>query len=225
MHRSLPNYCLMACLCCWWVPRAQGQDPTRFADEIADYHRRDTVSPPADGVVLFVGSSSIRMWHDVADYFPGVPVINRGFGGSQMSDLLHNADALIFRYKPSQIFIYEGDNDIAHGKSSRQVMCDTKKLMKQIRRRLPGVPVVFLSAKPSPARWDKKAEFEKLNRRLARYACWRRKVSFADTWSALMDATGQPNPEFYLEDQLHLTAKAYQAWQQVLASFIIKAKP
>src|SRR4030042_199729 len=125
---------------------------------------------PNQKIILFTGSSSINMWNDIQDYFPGKVIINTGFGGSHMSDLLFYLEDIVIKYKPDQIFIYEGDNDIASGKKPARILKDTRKVVHQLNKVLPSVPIALISPKPSLARWELKQEYGELNRRFERYA-------------------------------------------------------
>ena len=128
-------------------------DPTRFEDTVLEYEAFDREHPFPEGAVLFVGSSSIRMWKSLDEDFPEKTAVNRGFGGSQFSDLLYYLDRLVTCYQPSKIFIYEGDNDISAGKKPKEILNDAKQVRQQIAAKLRGVPVYFIAAKPSVARW------------------------------------------------------------------------
>lgn len=108
----------------------QAQDPTRFADQIAEFKNDAPVS--GDNLIIFTGSSSVRMWKDVADRYSDFNIVNRGFGGSQMSDLLYYLDDIVTSSKPCQVFIYEGDNDINAGKSTDEILMDASKVLEKI---------------------------------------------------------------------------------------------
>lgn len=198
---------------------AQAQDPGRFNTEIEQLARKRDSLQVADPV-LFVGSSTIRMWRWLAEDFPGMPVLNLGFGGSQMSDLLHFAESLVVPARPRKIFIYEGDNDIAAGKSACRIMRDTRRLLRLLEEELPAVPVVLISAKPSPSRWSLQKKYERLNRRLDKLSRRREELSFANTWAVMLDNEGKPRPDIFLRDQLHMNRKGYELWAEALRPFL-----
>jgi hypothetical protein len=141
----------------------------KWESTILKFEKSDQETPPPEGVNLFVGSSSIVML-DVVRLFPEYKVLNRGFGGSQFSDLLYYVNRVVTPYKPAKIFIYEGDNDIFLGENPKNILKEAKKVRKIIAKKLPGVPVVFISAKPSVARWKLKEQYESFNRGLKKYA-------------------------------------------------------
>ncbi len=194
--------------------------PERWEPAIRQFERQDSLNPVVPGAVLFVGSSSIAKWQDVADYFPDQRVLNRGFGGSEFSDLLHYADRVIYPYKPAKIFIYEGDNDLANGESPGQILNEAKQLRSKIRKALGDTPVVFISPKPSVARWELKDQYEALNASLAKYAAQEKNTEFADVWTPALDENGRVLADIFVADSLHLNAAGYRIWQKALAPYL-----
>ena len=199
---------------------AQEQGPERWENTIQKFEQQDAQNPVEPGAVLFTGSSSVAIWQDIADYFPDSRIVNRGFGGSQFSDLLYYADRVIYPYRPSKVFIYEGDNDIAAGDSPQRIMREAKKLRKKIKKALGDTPVVFISPKPSVARWKMKDTYEDLNARLKAYADKTKNTEFADVWTPALDDNGRVVDHIFLEDNLHMNAEGYKIWQKVLAPYV-----
>ena len=195
------------------------QDPLRFQKEVSDLVSADT-AVNSKRLILFTGSSSIRLWHNLAESFPGKNVLNRGFGGSEMSDLLYYTPQLILKHKPNIVFIYEGDNDIAAGRSTEQILTNADSLIKIIRAALPKTKIIFISPKPSGARWHLKTQYEEFNSKLAQFTKSRKRVYFADVWSPMLDATGNLLPGLFLEDDLHMNEKGYVIWTKVLNQFL-----
>ncbi|WKN43920.1 GDSL-type esterase/lipase family protein [Tunicatimonas pelagia] len=203
-----------------FVAVAQEQGPERWEKTIQKFEQQDAQNSVEPGAILFTGSSSIAMWQDISDYFPNQRIVNRGFGGSQFSDLLHYADRVISPYRPSKIFIYEGDNDISAGDSPKQIMREAKKLRKKIKKALGDTPVIFISPKPSVARWELKETYEDLNARLKKYADKTENTEFADVWNPALDDNGEVVEHIFLEDNLHMNAEGYKIWQQALAPYV-----
>jgi lysophospholipase L1-like esterase len=203
---------------------AQVYNPRTFEKNIKGFDRRDSLEKTQAGSNLFVGSSSITNWKDVASYFPEAYVINRGFGGSKFEDLLFFADRTIMKYKPAKIFIYEGDNDIAGGVSIEVMLKQAKELREKIAKELPNVPVVFISVKPSVARWHLKDKYEDLNRQLKKYCKKTKNTQFADVWSPMLDEKGEVFKHVFLEDNLHMKPEGYAIWEKVLKPFVINNK-
>lgn len=197
-------------------------DPARYSKEIARFAESDRVAMPASGGVLFVGSSSIRGWN-VHAAFPGLPVINRGFGGSQMSDAVYYADRLIWPYAPRTIVVYEGDNDISVGKSAERVADDYAALVKRIREKLPEARIVCLSIKPSPSRAKHLATQQDANRRLSSLVAQDKRSTFVDIGTCLLDEQGVPREGYFQRDRLHLNFLGYHQWNEVLRPILYQA--
>jgi lysophospholipase L1-like esterase len=190
-------------------------DPARFESEIAAFEAWDRQNSFPPDAVLFVGSSSIRFW-PTAESFPGVAVINRGFGGSHASDVVHFAGRIVFKYKPQTIVFYAGDNDIADGKSPQQVADDFGKFATLVHERLPAARIIYLPIKPSPSRWQKWPQAKEVNELVAAFIADKPWVKYVDTATPLLGTDGQPKPELYRDDCLHLNDDGYKLWNEVL---------
>jgi lysophospholipase L1-like esterase len=198
---------------------SNAQDPKRFEADIQKFEKLDQTNL-SQGDILFVGSSSIRFWKSLQNDFPKYKVINRGFGGSHMSDLLFYLDALVLKYKPKQIFIYEGDNDINDKESPKSILRETKIIVQKIRETLPKAEIVLISAKPSIARWNFKKRYERLNRLFQNYAEKHSYLQFVDVWNPMLNEEGRPMPDIFIEDDLHMNAKGYQIWKEVIEPYL-----
>jgi lysophospholipase L1-like esterase len=198
------------------------QDPLRFQNEVNKLVAGDTAVKKKK-LILFTGSSSVRLWQSLASDFPNYNVVNRGFGGSEMSDLIYYADQLIIRYKPKQVFIYEGDNDLANGKSPDEVVQQAKQLITQIRKKLSSkVQILFISPKPSPSRWSMREKYEEYNQKLALLCSQQEHVTFVDVWSSMLDIDEVVRKDLFIEDGLHMNATGYRIWRQMIGSYIKK---
>lgn len=200
---------------------SQGQDPQLFKAEVDALLAK---WPPAEnqGRILFTGSSSVRLWPDLQASFPETPVLNLGFGGSQFSDLLYYLEELVVAYQPKQVFIYEGDNDLAAAETPNAIQKEARLLVKRLKKRLPNTPVVFISAKPSPSRWQLSSAYLELNQKLARLAKRKSLVDFVDIWSPMMLDADTVRPDLFLEDRLHMNAEGYEIWKKVIKNVIIQ---
>lgn len=220
---KLASISLMACLLLFSPSiMAQAPKPERFEQEVKNFDRLDSIEQVKPGSNLFVGSSTIRLWKDISDYFPGSYIINRGFGGSTYADLLHYADRAIMPYKPARIFIYEGDNDIHFGVPTDTILKQAITLRKKIAAAFPDVPVVFISAKPSISKWHLRDQYITLNKALKKYAAKEKLTSFADVWTPMLDKDKVVFQDIFLKDNLHMKAKGYQIWQKVLEPYLVK---
>jgi len=197
------------------VGQVADPDPTRFADAIETFAQYDTKNSfPAEATV-FVGSSSIVFW-DTAARFPGMPLINRGFGGSVMSDLVHYVDETVVKYAPRTVVVYEGDNDTSAGKRSQQILEDYQEFVEAVREALPSTRIVILSIKPSLARWDVWPEMQASNAAIKAYADTDARVDFIDVGTAMLGADGLPIPELFIRDGLHMTSAGYDIWDEIM---------
>lgn len=169
---------------------------------------------PAPSVLLFTGSSSIRLWKSLPVDFPDYLTINTGFGGSQFSDLIAARDTAIFRYQPEVLFVYEGDNDLALGKSVATVVNDARLLMAEVRQRLPQTQLVLISPKPSPARWKLQQEYQALNEQLRDLCSADPMVHFIDMWPLMLKDNGRVNGHLFVSDSLHMNAEGYARWRE-----------
>ncbi|MFV0592726.1 MAG: GDSL-type esterase/lipase family protein [Draconibacterium sp.] len=196
------------------------QDPARYKDAVANLSAKEYQFSPDKKLVVFAGSSSIRMWKDVQDYFPGFNVINNGFGGSQYSDLIYYSDQLIMNRKPDIVFIYEGDNDIAANKKPADIAKEAKSLIQNIEDKLPDTEIVVISAKPCIKRWELRENYKKLNRRLFRLTKKSDQVEFANVWNVMLDSKGKLYQDIFLDDGVHMNKKGYDLWAKEIGKFL-----
>ncbi|MFM1878421.1 MAG: hypothetical protein RLZZ241_1287 [Bacteroidota bacterium] len=203
------------------LTQLKAQDPLRFKTEVQQLKETLTASwNPYKPTVLFTGSSSIRMWHNLSEDFPEFQVVNTGFGGSQASDLQFYLADLVLAYNPLKVFIYEGDNDLASGKSVGQTLKDLRLLVKTIHSRYPGLPVVLIGAKPSISRWNLKGKYQRFNRKLMNWTKKQVHTSFADVWKPMLSQPQKLNETLFISDGLHMNAEGYQIWKGVIGPFL-----
>ncbi len=194
----------------------QAQDPTRFEADIQPFERADQTTPPPEDPVLFVGSSSVRMWTSLEADFPDYPVMNRGFGGSHMSDLLYYFDRVVTVYDPALILVYEGDNDLAGGKSVDEVYDDYLEFVAMADEQLPDADIAFIATKPSPSRAPYLEVTRELNERLEALASTDPHLWYVDVFTPMLNDSGQPRPELFGSDMLHMNASGYDLWQSIV---------
>jgi len=207
-------HCLLAlCALCFLSTALLAQG---FEAEISAFEQADLASPPPANPVLFVGSSSIRVWPDLAGDFPDYPVMNRGFGGSKMSDLLYYFDRVVAPYDPALILVYEGDNDLAAGMSVDQVYDDYLEFLALVEEQLPDADVAFIATKPSPSRSQYLEVTRQLNARLEDLASNDFHLWFIDVFTPMLNDSGQPRPELFGSDMLHMNAAGYELWQSIV---------
>lgn len=195
---------------------AQRHGPEQWQAEIAALVAGDAAHPPPQHGVLFVGSSSIRLWTTLAADLPGVPTINRGFGGSLIADSTYYADRIAVPYHPKLIVMYAGDNDVDEGHTAGQVIDDFKAFVARVRRDLPHVAIAYLSIKPSVARAAKWPRMRAANEGISNWVRTKKDVMFVDVAAKMLDADGKPRPELLREDGLHMRPAGYAIWIDAL---------
>lgn len=195
-----------------------------FADEIKAFKKQDSLQLPPKNPILFVGSSSFRLWKNVQNDFPGYTIINRGFGGSSLPDLIRYEKDIIFPYDPKQIVIYCGENDLAFSDtvSAKLVFERFKTLFYDIRNKWRKVPVAFVSIKPSPSRWRMKSKVEESNTLIKQFLKKKKKTSFIDVYHKMLGPDGTPLPDIFIEDKLHMNAKGYAIWKKEIEPYLLK---
>jgi len=185
----------------------------RYESEIRAFEAADRASMPAPGGIVFFGSSSIRRWTSLAADFPGLPVLNRGFGGSTFPEANHYVARVVLRYRPRTVVVYEGDNDIASGRTPQQVLADYRQFVRLVRDSLPTARIVFIGIKPSPSRWtqaDRQREANRLVREVVRADTLQ---SYVDVYTPMLGANGHPQPSLFVGDSLHMTPAGYAIWR------------
>ncbi|UCF35310.1 MAG: hypothetical protein JSU96_10660 [Acidobacteriota bacterium] len=210
---------LLAGLCVANLFGGNGDDPRRWEEEIARFEASDRTEGIQKGQILFIGSSSIRKW-DLRESFPELDTLNRGFGGSQISDSLHYLKRVVFPYEPRMIVFYAGDNDINAGESPEQVFDDFKRFCRNVHDQLPNTRILFISIKPSLDRWGRVNQMRDANRRIARLAGQDPLVGYVDIDTLMIGEDGRPRPELFDSDGLHLNDAGYRVWAAALRPFL-----
>ena len=187
----------------------------KWAKAIDAFEQQDRETPPCQGGLLFVGSSSIRMW-DLKKSFPDRLALNRGFGGSQMSDVIQYVDRIVIPYAPKIIVLYEGDNDIAAGKSADQVTHDFQSLVGLVHAELPKTKIVFISIKPSPKRWEHYPHMKQANDQIQSLTEKDDRLDFVDVSRVMIGDDGLPIQSLFVKDGLHLNAEGYRRWANLV---------
>jgi lysophospholipase L1-like esterase len=194
-----------------------------FQQELLQFKKSDSIVMPPKGQIVFAGSSSFTKWKDVAMYFPGYPIINRGFGGASLVDLIRYAEEVIIQYQPRQVFIYCGENDMADMDtvSPATVLTRFTTLHHLLVKQLPkNTKLVFVSIKPSIARWRLENKFKEANQLIRDFIATQKNTQFLDLHNAMLDEKGLPQQDIFIADNLHLNAKGYQIWQKAFAPYL-----
>ena len=204
------------------LPAQKEQQP--FYADIEAFRKADSIKFPAPNQILFIGSSSFTMWKDVNAYFPGKRILNRGFGGSTLMDVLHYGREVILPYKPRQIVIYCGENDLALSDTvtARHVLKRFELLYYFIRKHYPRVPLAYISMKPSPSRDHLMPKFAEANRLIRQFLDKKPRTVFINIYHKMLAPDGSPRKELFLNDELHMNGKGYAIWQKAIAPHLLK---
>jgi lysophospholipase L1-like esterase len=175
----------------------------RWDADIAAFEAKDRTNPPPKGAILFIGSSSIRLWKTLALDFPEHKVINRGFGGSETGDSVHFADRIVLPYRPRLVVMYAGGNDINAGKTPEQVAGNFKAFVEKVQAKLPHTRIAYISIAPNPARWAQVERVKRANELIRHFTKTNSNLTFIDVFPHMLGEDGQPRPEIFVEDRLH----------------------
>lgn len=191
----------------------------RWHNELAAFDKADQAHFPAPGGVVFVGSSTVRLWTRLAQDFGRVPggIVNRGFGGSTLADCGLFAHELVVRYKPRQVLLYAGDNDLAQGRTPLQVLDSFARFANAVRAELPNARISFISVKPSPARELLLPQIRETNHVISAYLNRLPDSEYIDVYTPMLGADGRPRPELFRGDRLHMTEEGYRLWHSIIA--------
>lgn len=195
-----------------------------FYTDIQKFKKQDSISFPPKNAILFVGSSSFTKWQDVQSYFPGYTIINRGFGGSSLPDVIRYANDIITPYHPKQVVIYCGDNDLASSDTvTPQIVTDRfKKLFNIIRSNLPETNITYVSIKPSPSRKHLMPKMKQANLMIKSFLTKQKNTSFINIYNPMLLPGGKPKPDIFLEDSLHMNEKGYAIWKKAIQPHLRK---
>jgi lysophospholipase L1-like esterase len=191
-----------------------------WAEDIERFEAADRLAPPRLGGVLFVGSSSIRLWPSLQTDFPGVDVLQRGFGGSKLSDVVDLAGRIVLPYKPRLIVLYAGDNDLSVGRSAAEVFRDYKAFVAIVRVALPETRIAFIAIKPSGSRWALVDQMRETNALVQRFAATDPHLLYVDVFTPMLGPDGMPREELFVADRLHMNARGYALWRELLVPIV-----
>ena len=207
------------------APKTAATSPfAKWEPEIAAMEAADKTNPPPKGEILFIGSSTIRLWKSLPEDFPAHKVINRGFGGSQIVDATHFAPRLIFPFEPRVIFLRSGGNDIHAGKSPEQVFADYREFVAAVHTKLPRTEIIYLGLCPTIARIQEVDKGNRLNEMIKNFAAANPLLKYVDCATLSMGADGQPRPELFVADKLHFSEAGYKLLAERTRPFLPAVK-
>ncbi len=206
------------------APPQGASSASEWDPAFAAFAAADRASPPPEGAVLFVGSSSIRLWTGLeAGFGPDTVVLKRGFGGSRLSDCVSNLNRLVIGYKPRMVMVYAGDNDLAAGAEPADVLKRFAQFVEGVHRALPATRIDYISIKPSPARIELLGRIRATNALIRDYIAGDGRLQYVDVHAAMLDASGRPRSELFGADGLHLNAEGYALWTSIMAPYVRNA--
>jgi len=212
----------LASACAVFIFRARGKSGF-WEHQVSAYEKADRLNPPKAGVIVFTGSSSIRLWETLTSDMKPLEVINRGFGGSQIAEVNQYASRIVLPYQPRAVVLYAGDNDLSFPwlKTPEQVAGDFKQFVEIVHASLPETWVYFISIKPSIRRWGHWQKFKKTNELIAEYIRTQPRVQFIDVDAAMLDVQGKPRTELFRKDGLHMNAQGYAVWTDIIKPVLV----
>jgi lysophospholipase L1-like esterase len=192
-----------------------------FWDEIKAFHAQDSIQKPRDGMILFIGSSSFRLWKNAKEDFHNPSILNRAFGGATLADVINYQDDVVLKYNPKKIFIYCGENDIASSEAiTPEIVLDRfKTLYQSIRNRFPETLVVFVSIKPSILRWSMKDRMIAANALVSNFLAKEKNAVFVNIWDKMLE-NGEPMKDIFIQDNLHMNKKGYAIWTKEMEPLV-----
>jgi lysophospholipase L1-like esterase len=196
-------------------------DPAKWEKDIAAFEQADRAYPPEKGGIIFTGSSTIRRWKTLAADFPGLRVVNRGFGGSQMEDSAHYVERILAPHEPAAVVIFAGSNDIAAGKTADVVAADFKAFVAKVRARLPKTQIGFIEITSSPSRWAQRDAVIEANRHIRAFCEGSKDVKFIAVREKFLGTNGEPRAELFEADRLHPNADGYKILTDAIRPFLL----
>lgn len=198
------------------------EKPAKWESAMLAFEASDKTNPPPKNAIFFIGSSSFTIWKTMPADLPEFPVVNRGFGGSQLSDSVNYVSRIVLPHKPKTILVYAGDNDIAAGKTATRVFDDFKKFVKTVHDTLPQTKIMFVSIKPSPSRWKFKEQVVTANKLISDYCQSNKNLEYIDIYTPMLDANGNPREELFRPDRLHMLKAGYDIWIPIIKKHLAK---
>ncbi|RZL47652.1 MAG: G-D-S-L family lipolytic protein [Pedobacter sp.] len=199
---------------------AQAQKKDAFYNEIQNFKQQDSIKFPPKNAILFIGSSTFTKWKDAQTYFPKHVILNRGFGGSSLPNVINYVGDVVYPYKPKQVVIYCGENDFTGNATAQEVVDRVKKLIDTIRYKYPKVAIAYISIKPSPSREKYWPLMIEANAKIAEMIKGMKRTEFINTYNAMFNADGSIMKDIFLSDNLHMNAKGYAIWAPIMEPYL-----
>lgn len=196
--------------------------PKKYEKEFSRFNEENKKGIDTTNLVVFIGSSTFTMWNNLQSYFPSSNLLNRGFGGSKLTDVINYADQILYPYKPKQVVLYEGDNDLGSGIKPDDLLSDLKVFVRMTEIKLPGVPIVLLSVKYSPKRHKNKDKITEFNSKMKDFVSTKPQLKYVDIASITLNEDGTYKRELFLADSLHVNQACYKKYAKKIEPFLLK---
>ena len=202
------------------VPIEKEIDLDRFEEEILAFEKEDSINGVPQDEILFVGSSSIRLWSSLKEDMAPYPVLNRGFGGSTIPEVIHYSERIVFKYNPRLIVFYCGENDIAAKSTPLQVFRSYKSFVGMVQEKLPQTKIIFISMKPSMRRWAFQNKITKGNEMIRTLSDAQPMLEYVDVKVSMLTPEGIPDTSIFVVDSLHMNARGYERWTSLIRPLV-----
>lgn len=222
MIKRFKNLLLASAFITLYASNTQAQDHPPFWSDVQVIKSYDKIYPVPAKPIVFIGSSSIRLWVDFQQAFPGYPVLNRGIGGAVTSDVDRYLEDILFPYHPKQVVIYVGENDLLKAPDANTVFADFKKLYSHLRSQLPNTPVLYIAIKGSPSRKQYQEKAKAANALIGTFIKNEKNIRFIDVYQPMLNKKGDMQPALFKEDMLHMNGTGYQIWNKLIISKLLK---
>ncbi len=192
----------------------------RWEEDIQELERLDQEQTDPDHAILFVGSSSIRRWDDMATDMKPWPTIRRGYGGAKFSDLAVFVERLVYPHDFDALVIFVA-NDVAGKDTDKQpeeVLELFKYVVERVRIKFPNQPIFFIAVTPTSSRFDFWPQIQKVNTLVREYSENTENLYFIETASHYLNEQGEPRDELFVDDRLHLNRDGYQLWGRLISA-------
>lgn len=222
MHKTIKSVLFSTLLVFFFGSNSFAQDHPPFWNDIQTIKAYDKIYSPPQNAILFIGSSSVRLWVDFAKTFKDYTVINRGVGGTVTEDIDRYLEDIAFPYHPKQVVLYVGENDLIKSPDAQTVFASFKKLYQHLRTQLPNTPLIYLAIKGSPSRIQYQDKAKQTNLLISQYLKGEKNTTFIDVYQPMLDKSGKMQPLLFKEDMLHMNATGYQIWNKLLIPHLLK---
>jgi len=222
MHNLLKSLFVTIAFATHFYLPAVAQDKPPFWDDVQTIKAYDKIYSPPQHPILFVGSSSIRLWVDFTKTFKDYTVLNRGIGGAITNDIDRYVEDIIAPYAPKQVVLYVGENDLIKSPDAETVFADFKKLYTHIRKQLPVTPLLYIAIKGSPSRMQYQDKAKKANLFISQFLKTEKNAVFVDIYQPMLDKQGKMRPLLFKEDMLHMNGTGYQIWNKLVIPHLLK---